>query len=356
MPSRSSPVPKRPFVVSNDPMTYRDLLLFEERLKSNAANLQRRKSRYQLFLLQLLIIITFLLCEVILPPQSSLLAIPYRFLLLRILPGQYNPAEDIVLHPYFASGLLFVSVTTLALFFASGMYSERIAYANKYVPHANRSLRAFNMYLNVRKPPLRSKFLWNPLSFFFPRPNPTASPVTGDPPRSPSPDRPRSRSASTTRPIQTIPPAKSPRGEIIFSSRVDKNFRESYERYRSAFERKREEKEFVERKGTWWGRMMFWERPPIPFTTPGNPPPPSRTGSISSRGRGSRPGTPGSPSQGHGGIMMKQRDRNSSPMRTGSPIKEKRPRRDRDRDTLEEADMRTAVLERSIGQAVQPEC
>ena len=31
----------------NDPATYRDLLLFEERLKTNAATLQRRKSRYQ---------------------------------------------------------------------------------------------------------------------------------------------------------------------------------------------------------------------------------------------------------------------------------------------------------------------
>jgi hypothetical protein len=35
------------------------------------------------------------------------------------------------LHPYFASGLLFVGVTTLVLFFASGMYSEKIAYANQ---------------------------------------------------------------------------------------------------------------------------------------------------------------------------------------------------------------------------------
>jgi len=43
MPPRS----KSSFGPPNDSATYRDLLLFEERLKTNAANLQRRKSRYQ---------------------------------------------------------------------------------------------------------------------------------------------------------------------------------------------------------------------------------------------------------------------------------------------------------------------
>jgi hypothetical protein len=47
MPLRQSPSIKRPFTPPNDSNTYRDLLLFEERLKSNAANLQRRKSKYQ---------------------------------------------------------------------------------------------------------------------------------------------------------------------------------------------------------------------------------------------------------------------------------------------------------------------
>lgn len=48
---RSSPTStiseQRSFSPSNDLATYRDLLLFEERLKTNAANLRRRKSRYQ---------------------------------------------------------------------------------------------------------------------------------------------------------------------------------------------------------------------------------------------------------------------------------------------------------------------
>jgi hypothetical protein len=83
------------------------------------------------FLLQLLLSIAFLLSEVLLPPQSSILVVPYKLLLQRLLPDIYKSDVEVTLHPYFASGLLFVSVTTLVLFFASGMYSEKIAYANK---------------------------------------------------------------------------------------------------------------------------------------------------------------------------------------------------------------------------------
>ncbi|KAF8963538.1 hypothetical protein BDZ97DRAFT_1732007 [Flammula alnicola] len=345
MPPRSNPSLKGSFGPPNDSATYRDLLLFEERLKTNAANLQRRKSRYQLFLLQLLIVIAFLLGEVILPPQTSLLSIPYRMALQRILPNIYEANPKTTLHPYIASGLLFVSVTTLVLVFASGMYAEKIAYANKYVPHANRALRSFNMYLNVRKPPLRSKLYWNPLSFFFPRPDESsASALSRTSSRSPSPSsRVRPRSTSTTRPIHTIPPATNPRGELIFSSRVDKNFREAYERYRSAFERRREEKEYTERRKTWYGKLMFWDRPPSSASRVGSssPPGPSRAASnASSRGRGSRSGTP--PTTPSGGIVMKQRDRSDSPgVRRLSPPRER---------TGSETDMRTAVLEKAASQ------
>ena len=81
-----------------------------------------------MFLLQLLVVISFLLCEVFLPPQHSLLSIPYKMTLQQVFPADN---KEFALHPYYASGLLFVSVTTLVLFFASGMYSEKIAYANK---------------------------------------------------------------------------------------------------------------------------------------------------------------------------------------------------------------------------------
>jgi hypothetical protein len=149
MPPRLTPPPsKGSYNSPNDATTYRDLLLFEERLKTNAASLQRRKSRYQgtqcsytqseyvssshiciVFLAQLLIAIAFLLSEVML--QTSFLSIPYKIVLQRALPEIYTDDVEVDLHPYFASGLLFVSVTTLVLFFASGMYSEKIAYANQ---------------------------------------------------------------------------------------------------------------------------------------------------------------------------------------------------------------------------------
>lgn len=190
---------------------------------------------------------------------------------------------------------------------------------NRYVPHANRALRSLNMYLNVRQPSR------NPLSFFFPRPNDSATP----PRRASSPSS-RPRSASTTRPIHTIPPSTNPRGELIFSSKVDKGFRESYERHRTAFERRREDKAFHERQKKWYGRFMFWDRPPPPAP----PVAPSRTGSsTASRGRGSRSGTPP--------IMMKQRDRSNSPSVRVPPSRERR-------DSISEADMRTTVLTRSM--------
>lgn len=71
--------------------------------------------------------------------------------------------------------MLLVAATTLVLFFATGMYSEKIAYAHKsvcggrplpasvravlttsndrFVPQANRALRPFNIYLNTRRKP-----------------------------------------------------------------------------------------------------------------------------------------------------------------------------------------------------------
>ncbi|TFK67620.1 hypothetical protein BDN72DRAFT_770470 [Pluteus cervinus] len=337
MPPRSTPPPKGAYNPQHDPGTYYDLLMFEERLKTTAASLQRRKSRYQFFLFQLLVIIAFLLFEVVVPPHSSLLAIPYKWLLQRLLPDIYTTDTEVTLHPYFASGLLFVSVTTLALFFASGMYSEKIAYANKYVPHANRALRSFNILLNVRKPPLRSKFPLNPLSFFFPRPDETPRS-----PRSPSPTSPYSRRSSspgrrqvsppsspqfgtTTVPIQPIPPSSNPRGELIFSSRIDKGFRESYERFRTAYERKREKDGW---KKHWWGRVWYTYIGRQPSEGPTAAPPISRTASgTSSRGGGrtSRSGTPpigylpGFGERGAAGSRSSSpgsaRDRSGSPMR-----------------------------------------
>ncbi|KAF8633485.1 hypothetical protein AX15_001411 [Amanita polypyramis BW_CC] len=307
MPPRPALSSTGSFHPQNDAATYRDLLLFEERLKSNALILQRRKARYQLFLLQLLAVIAFLLLEVVfLAPEDSLLIIPYKFLLQRVLPHIYTPENEVALPPYIASGLLFVAITSLVLFFASGMYTEKIAYANRcvssylriiappkatrYVPHANRSLRSFNMYLNVRKPPLRSKFkfLDKPLSFLFPRPeNERSHPKSGSTARSPSPlSSLRPRSPSTARPIPAIPPATNPRGELIFSSRMDRSFREGYERYRSAFERRREEKERMEKRQKWIGWLTRWWWDTAPASSSSGTSTPIRTLSTSSTPRG----------------------------------------------------------------------
>ena len=227
--------------------------------------------------MQLLIIILFLLSEVLL--QTQFLFYPYRLVLRRVLPDVHTDDVDAVLHMYFASGLLFVSLTTLVLFFASGTYSEKIGYANRcvscplpcwpsasplptthhsYVPHANRALRNFNMYLNVRRPPLRTKLPFNPLAYLFPRPAPSPPPSRGHGSRSPSPSPSPPHGAakrSASAPIPPIPPASNPRGELIFSSRVDRAFRESYERYRAAFERRREERERAAYASHWLGAL-----------------------------------------------------------------------------------------------------
>jgi hypothetical protein len=85
------------------------------------------------FLFQLLALILFLVCEVFL--QLNLLDIPFHLCLSRTFPTLYPPEEmaDTHVHPYVTLGLLSVSVTTLVLFFVSGMYSEKIAYANRSV-------------------------------------------------------------------------------------------------------------------------------------------------------------------------------------------------------------------------------
>lgn len=255
--STSTIVEQRMFSPPNDISTYRDLLLFEERLKTNAASLRRRKSRYQLFLGILLLIITILLSDVLL--HTSFLGIPLNCVLQYFAP-KYGP---ITIHPYIVSALLLISITTLVLFFASGMYSDKIGYANRYVPHANRALRSFNLYLNVRTQPHRSRF--NPLSYFGRTEDPSTSEMQAPISRASSPRR-----GST---ISNIPPTSNPRGELIFSSRVDPSFREGYERYRAAFERKREiQRRSIQNQKAWF-QWIPWRKQINPS---GQVPPPPR--------------------------------------------------------------------------------
>ncbi|TKY89076.1 hypothetical protein EX895_001607 [Sporisorium graminicola] len=177
---------EEPFHPAADAATFRDLLIFEERLKQNAARLQSRKRKYEMLLFGF---VSFILCLshlVVLSPRSS------------------------VFLQYSLAAVLMISLTTLFLFFASGMHAERIRSANKFVPQANRSLRNFNMYLNTR-----------------------------------------TTRTATLSGASSIPPAQNSRGELIFSSKVSPDFREGYERYRAAFERRRAEKIAAKRAQSW---------------------------------------------------------------------------------------------------------
>lgn len=60
------------------------------------------------------------------------MTIPYKLALRKAFPDTYGEEVHVHLHPFIAKGLLLVTVTTLALFFASGLYSEKIGYANRY--------------------------------------------------------------------------------------------------------------------------------------------------------------------------------------------------------------------------------
>ena len=82
-----------------------------------------------------------------------------------------------------------------------------------------------------------------------------------------------------------IGPAANPRGELIFNSRVSAIFREGYERYRSAFERRRSEKLEAKRRTGWrwwlytgagWGWWMkeIWKPPQSEYPTNPLPSPP----------------------------------------------------------------------------------
>ncbi|GAA5925818.1 uncharacterized protein JCM15063_005128 [Sporobolomyces koalae] len=300
----------RPFHPPASRESYKDLLIFEERLKQNAERLQKQRRKYQGFLVSLVAVIAYLAYFVLLQPSIYSLV------------------------HYSNVACLLVAATTLVLFFATGMYSDKIAYAYRFVPQANRALRPFNIYLNTRfksrlaflnpfqsstaaagarsttsSPSLSRTTSARSVSSSTSRqdlslsrqtsasslasqtsfrsanalrsasPSPASSPpssprlsstslpvphadgpVTRAPPSSP----PLSPARSAGVPIPPIPPAQNPRGELIFSSRVNPTFREGYERYRSEWERRRKENKELERRrragsAAWW-KVWTWGR------------------------------------------------------------------------------------------------
>ncbi|GAA6011959.1 hypothetical protein JCM11491_000117 [Sporobolomyces phaffii] len=304
----------RPFHPPATRESFKDLLIFEERLKQNAERLQKQRRKYQGFLMSLIAVILYL-----------------AYLVL-VQPSIYS-----LVH-YSNVACLLVAATTLVLFFATGMYTDKIAYAYKFVPQANRALRPFNIYLNTRYQSRLSFLLLNPFRSRPPRapaststpslsrtssgrsfasvasdassaqhgdqtlsrqpsvsslrsetsfrstnalrsasPSPSSSPAPSPPPSprmrvSPAPPIPEgavtrapppppaapSSSRPAGVPIPPIPPAQNPRGELIFSNRVTPTFREGYERYRGEWERRRKENRELELERASRGSSRWW--------------------------------------------------------------------------------------------------
>lgn len=208
------------------------------------------------------------------------------------------------------------------------------------------------MFLNMRTAPRRSSF--NPLSYLFARPPPTPTPPSRPSSRSPTPSGtspstphrrtpspsppPDRRTPTPTRqprasdpqlslnpvtsnigttnipalPIPTIPPTTNPRGELIFSSRVDRAFRDGYAKYRAAFERRREQREREIWEKTWVGwvstaRVWPWNW--------------RRSGAVAEKGIESGGGTGGSSTPTSRAASMREKGElgvGGSPGRTGS--------------------------------------
>ncbi|CAK9779467.1 hypothetical protein CC85DRAFT_330751 [Cutaneotrichosporon oleaginosum] len=260
-----SPMPRRPgsaapFHPPADTSTYRDLLLFEERLKMNAEMLRRRRRRYRIFLWSFIAVLV--LCA-------------YHLLARR--------PDNIIALRALQVALAVVGIT-LTLFFASGMHDDKIRYAHSYITHSNKALRPLNMYLNVRRPPTT----WYSLLSHLPLPaslKPSPAPLRAAPTKAAGP---KGRRVSHGQQVMAqIPPSSNPRGELIFSSRVDPHFEEGYKRYRAAFERRREERAREEARlaGAWWARW-YRRRPKVstpPTSRRGTPDPTARSPPASPR-------------------------------------------------------------------------
>ncbi|GJJ75345.1 hypothetical protein EMPS_07703 [Entomortierella parvispora] len=122
-------------------VTYRDLLIFEERLKLNLIRLKKSQQKYEAFLGVLVLVIAY--CTFATFYRQS--------------PNYYIH----MLHKFF----LLLSCTTLFLFVATGIYSQKLGYSSKFVPQCNRVLRIFNMHFNRDNQPELSFFRKVPRRF-----------------------------------------------------------------------------------------------------------------------------------------------------------------------------------------------
>ncbi|CEH13975.1 UNCHARACTERIZED [Ceraceosorus bombacis] len=212
--------PPDPFHPPPDNAVFRDLLIFEERLKQNAARLVKRRRKYVVLLTSFIV---------------GVVILSYRIFVLT------PPVKPYGLLHYLQLGALLLGGTTIFLFFASGMYSERIGAANIFVPQANRALRYFNLYLNVRSPP--AVHLFSLLSAGDANPAGVSSPALATP-----------GSGLVFNP----PSPTNPRGELLFFPRVSTAFKEGYVRYRAAYERRRSTQINSRNMQSWTWRLFHF--------------------------------------------------------------------------------------------------
>ncbi|KAI9027478.1 Spo7-like protein-domain-containing protein [Phycomyces nitens] len=125
----TSPSPKTTEQKQSDQIAYRDLVIFEERLRSNMTRLLQRKKKFEALLCFLLCSLTYFFYAVFVDPSKS-----FFFHLLNTVA-------------------LLVSAGSLVFFYRSGMYSEKILFASKFVPHCNRALQSFHLQFSPRSRP-----------------------------------------------------------------------------------------------------------------------------------------------------------------------------------------------------------
>ncbi|MBW0524613.1 hypothetical protein O181_064328 [Austropuccinia psidii MF-1] len=183
--------------------TFKDILVFEERLKQNSQRLQRQRLKYEAFLLTILIV------SFILAYKTFISISPYK-----------------LIH-YLYLALFLVSVTTLILFFVTGMYTDQIAYAYKFIPQTNRALRPFNMFLATPQPqPLISSKLIKPSLLYSKSSNHSIINSYST----------ISNSSANPSLIDSNHLNLNTNGQLLFSSKVDSHFIESYQKYRHQWE------------------------------------------------------------------------------------------------------------------------
>lgn len=120
---------------------FQDLLIFEESLRREYKSLLRKRRINLSFLSLLLAWIAFFFHGVWLDPS------PYYYI------------------SFFYRISLLGGITTLGLFYASGLYTDGIVASRKFIPHTNRALK----YYNVKLVPNRSPGIFNKIKATFKR-------------------------------------------------------------------------------------------------------------------------------------------------------------------------------------------